>query len=129
MSQSLGTARLGKLATDYFSQQVPREEKWPIDGQPLDRSDPDVRLILRLSSECLGSTIMPRISLVLAAECPVPCLPRAQVHLHVPVRQRRYKTTDGAGALVFRAVHRFRLMGQGRKKVEFGLPTMASEHC
>lgn len=38
-------------------------------------------------------------------------------------------TIDDAGVPVFRAVRRFRVTVQHRKMVEFGLPTMASEHC
>lgn len=97
--------------------------------QLLDKSDADVRPVWQPSEDCLDSAGTPRVSLVLAARCPVPFLPRVQVHRHVPARQRRYKTIDDVGVPVFRTVHRLRMMVQGRKMIGFGLPTMASEHC
>lgn len=79
--------------------------------------------------DCSDSAVMPRISLVFAARHPIPFLPRAQVHRHVPTRQRRYVKIDDAGVPVSQVVHQYRVIVQHRKMVGFGLPTMASEHC
>lgn len=91
---------MGNLATDFLSQQAPREWIWPMGDQPLDRSDPDVRLIWQPPAYYVDSAVTSLISFILAARCAV----------SLPYRRSRFTVS-------------FRLGGDTRR------PTMLASQC